>query len=103
MVFWLKVEGKENVHIPISFNLKNEIRYNKDKTKIQLINQIGDSQWVEVNEDGTWDESKLFNSFKAWTKVTKWQLNGEEIDSWEKGAKPKTEEILATKELDPLL
>lgn len=89
ITFWLSVEGHDGVFIPHSITLKDEVRRDKTKSKIQLINQVGASQWVEADEDNEYDKKVLFDSFKAFTKVTQWKLaNGELSKKWEKGAKP---------------
>lgn len=46
-----------------SISLINKIRENQNKTKIQVVNQVGDFTWVEKNEDGTPNVSLLKESF----------------------------------------
>ena len=106
VTFWLKVEGKKDLYIPHTITLKNEVRRNKAGDKIQVINQTGDTTWIEADEDNDYNASTFFDNFKQFTNVTLWVLpNGDESEKWVKGAKPHPDhiEILGKKKHRPAL
>lgn len=51
---------------PVSYYLRDTVRYNRDKTKVQLINIFGETAWVDVSVAET---GKLPDSFK-WFDTT---------------------------------
>jgi hypothetical protein len=106
ITFWLAVEGHEGVYIPHTIKVTEDIKRNKAEDKIQLVNQVGESTYVEADEDNEYNEESLFESFKNFTKVNEWVLkNGELSDKWDVGAKPAPGgvEILAPKNYRPAL
>lgn len=102
VTFWLEAEGKEGVYIPYTILLKEEPWRNKAGDKIQLVNQVGDSTWVEANEDNEFSKDELFENFTNFTNVKSWKLpSGEIVEKWKKGAKPEEVELLGDKEFRP--
>lgn len=96
--FWMDVEGKEGTYIKHNIQLKNETQRNKDGDKIQVVNQVGDSQWPEADNKDVFSEEDLWESFKNFTKVISWQLpNGDVSEKYEAGSKAYETEILAPK------
>lgn len=106
VTFWLSAENHDNLLLSHTITIKNEVRRNKSKEKIQLINQVGDTTWVEADEDNEFNEETIFDSFKNFTNVTEWLLpNGEISPKYEFKAKPApgAVEVLGPKKYRPAL
>lgn len=61
------VEGQD-IKFSVSYFLKNQIKYNKDSTKVQLINAFGETAWVSVEDAKTGklpDNMKWFDTTGA--------------------------------------
>lgn len=98
ITFWLGVDGHDGLYIPHTIMLKEEPWRNKAGDKIQLVNQTGDSQWVEADEDNNYSTKELFDSFLAFTNVLSWKApNGDISEKYSKGAKPEEVENLGDK------
>lgn len=103
VTFWLEVEGKQGLYISHTIMLWNEPRKGsreETENKVQLINCVGDTTWVEPDADGKFDEEALFDDFKNFTQVNTWMLpNGKESEKYAPGAKPAPDgvEILGEK------
>lgn len=104
VTFWLEVEGEDGLFLPYTINLKNKVMRNKAGDKIQLVNCVGDTQWVEADENDEYSTEGLFENFMNFQKVLTWKnANDEILDGWEKGAKPAEVEFLGKKEFRPAL
>jgi hypothetical protein len=104
ITFYLEVDGKEGLYIPYNIILRNDIRKNKLEDKIQLINSVGETAWVEIDDDGNYDANSTFDSFRHFVKVLNWKLpNGDIVDKYEQGAKANETEILGDKTFRPAL
>jgi len=99
ITFWLSVDGHDGLFIPHTITLKDEPWRNNTGDKIQLVNQTGDSQWVEADEDNEYSTDEVFDSFLNFVNIKDWTLpSGDIVENWQKGAKPNEKENLGEKQ-----
>lgn len=104
LTFWLRVDGWKDLLLPHRIRLRNEVRRNNNGDKIQLINSVGDTTWVEADENNEFDESLLKEMFTDFSIVKSWRTpDGEVSEKYKNGAKPHETESIGKKQYRPAL